>query len=107
MVDMGISTEPDSEGTVDKNLVKTYLKEHLEMLAEEEHKGWVQQRKASGWRYGEARDDQKKRHPCIKVYAELDNKYKDNDRNNVLMIPELVGAAGYSIVWLGASNPTE
>ncbi len=52
----------------------------LERLAELEHERWIADRRMSGWRYGETRDNRSKRHPDMKPYAQLTNDIQDFDR---------------------------
>jgi len=52
----------------------------LERLAELEHERWIADRRMSGWRYGEKRDNRSKRHPDMKPYAQLTNDIQDFDR---------------------------
>jgi hypothetical protein len=37
----------------------------------QQHDAWAADKIASGWTYGETRDDVKKTHPALKTYAEL------------------------------------
>jgi hypothetical protein len=49
------STEPPSKAGPSPDEIRDYLEFHVERLAEEEHRGWMEERFASGWRYGEKR----------------------------------------------------
>ena len=35
------------------------------------HEGWLAQKEADGWKYGEIKDAAKKEHPCFVHYSEL------------------------------------
>jgi hypothetical protein len=72
----------------------------LEPMAETEHDGWMAQRSQSGWTWGEPRDDAAKRHPSMRPYAELPEREKEKDRNNIRHYPEFAARAGYRIVRL-------
>lgn len=37
----------------------------------EQHAAWAADKLASGWTYGETRDNEKKTHPALKAYADL------------------------------------
>ncbi len=39
--------------------------------AEQMHEAWLEEKKAGGWKYGPAKDSEKKEHPCLVSYAEL------------------------------------
>lgn len=35
------------------------------------HESWLKEKEATGWKYGEVKDAEKKEHPCFVPYAEL------------------------------------
>lgn len=43
------------------------------------HEWWMRERLESGWRYGEARDDDARTHPCIVPYEQLPPEQKAKD----------------------------
>ena len=46
---------------------------------EQSHESWLEEKKATGWKYGPVKDPEKKEHPCYVPYAELppEQQYKD------------------------------
>jgi len=62
----------------------------------------VEERLASGWRYGEKRDNERKQNPASCRHDELPLEQQGKDRDAVRNIPEIVTKAGYEIVWLRA-----
>jgi hypothetical protein len=70
----------------------------LEPMAEAEHNGWMAHRAATGWTWGETRDDDAKRHPSMLPYAQLPEPEKNKDRNNIRHYPEFAARAGCRIV---------
>lgn len=70
----------------------------LEPMAEAEHNGWMAHRAANGWIWGENRDDDAKRHPSMLAYAQLPEREKNKDRDNVRHYPEFAARTGYRIV---------
>ena len=38
---------------------------------EDSHNSWLKEKEATGWKYGEVKDVEKKEHPCFKPYNEL------------------------------------
>lgn len=40
------------------------------------HEGWLAERAAAGWVYGEVKDTEKKTHPCMVPYSSLSNPQK-------------------------------
>jgi len=57
--------------------------ETLEALAEAEHRRWMAEKILAGWRYGEQRDNARKRHPSLKSYGQLSEAEKQKDRDTI------------------------
>lgn len=72
---------------------------HIEMLAEMEHLRWLNEKIASGWRYGTVRDDRwwHKRHPSLIAYQDLSESEKEKDRNTVRSLPALLESVDLKI----------
>ena len=68
-----------------------------EQIAENVHEVWAAARLAEGWVYGETRDDEAKRTPCLVPYDELPEVEKEYDRNTAMNTLKLVTALGYRI----------
>jgi len=85
--------------------------ENLEILAEEEHKGWMEARSKANWIHG-ARSEYHKTHNCLVAYADLDKgitepekqKDKNKDRNSVRKYTEMLKGSGFTITF---QNPTD
>jgi len=73
------------------------LTELTEHLAENTHEIWAQQRLSEGWRFGHARDDISKEHPCLVPYSELPENEKEYDRRTALETMKMLLALGYRI----------
>jgi hypothetical protein len=73
------------------------LLELVELLAENAHDIWAQQRLAEGWSFGPERCDESKRHPCLVPYSELPESEKEYDRKAVLGTVRAVLALGFAI----------
>ena len=69
----------------------------VEKLAAHVHDVWAAQRIADGWRFGKARDDISKSHPCLVPYDELPETEKTYDRVMVEQVIKAAVALGYSI----------
>lgn len=63
----------------------------LEALSEAEHKSWFADRVVNGWRYGETRDNRRKRHPDLVPYSELSEKVKELDRQQIQTLLAMMG----------------
>jgi hypothetical protein len=69
-----------------------------ELLARNTHENWARQRLSDGWRWGPARDDAKREHPCLVAYEELPEAEKEYDRRTALETVRLILALGFRIV---------
>jgi hypothetical protein len=81
-----------------ENELRKRLDEHLELMAEAEHKGWVEHRKDNGWAFAATRDDARKLHPAMLPYMNLPEHERDKNRNAVSHIPDIAARAGYRII---------
>ena len=72
--------------------------ELCELISENTHEVWAENRMKDGWRYGEARDDEKKLHPCLIPYNELPDSDKEYDRSTSMQTLKLIMKLGYKIV---------
>lgn len=68
-----------------------------EEMAKNVHKVWSAGRMADGWTYGEVRDDEHKKHPCLVPYEELSESEKAYDRNTSIETLKFIVKAGYKI----------
>jgi hypothetical protein len=69
-----------------------------EALAMNAHDVWAAQRLRAGWRYGPARSDAEKLHPCLVPYGDLPDEEKEYDRNLVKETIRSILALGYEIL---------
>lgn len=46
---------------------------------EQSHEGWLEEKRATGWKYGPVKDPEKKEHPCFVPYAELPPAQRHKD----------------------------
>lgn len=70
----------------------------IDKLAVDEHERWMQAHVANGWQFSETRDDENKLHPCLVGWEKLPDDEKEKDRLFVRMIPEILAAAGFTMV---------
>lgn len=47
---------------------------------EQSHESWMAQKLADGWAYGETKDPDAKRHPCLVSYPHLPEEQREKDR---------------------------
>jgi hypothetical protein len=69
----------------------------VEKLAENAHEIWSQQRLKDGWAFGEKRDDEFKKHPCLVPYNELPEAEKEYDRKMAIETLKTMIKFGYSV----------
>lgn len=94
--------------------VDAVLTNHLETLAEEEHRGWMEVRMKNGWRPCARTDDERGRlqqraarlSDCLVPYADLPDVERQKDRDTIRWYPEAAALAGLKIVArAGAARP--
>ena len=89
--------------------VRRVLARHLEMLAEEEHRGWADVRLKNGWRPCDRSTDadvrramrEERRSDCLVTYRELPEAERDKDRDAIRWYPMAAALAGLKIVAIG------
>lgn len=82
---------------VDMNSLPAELEGLVEILAQNVHDQWVQERQRQGWTWGEHRDDDKKEHPGIVSYGMLTDEEKEVDRVTVRTVISSLLAQGATI----------
>jgi hypothetical protein len=98
---VGVQVVSDSETAKDETEeVRKHLKRHLEGLAEEEHNGWMAHLKSEGWQDDEVRDDDNRRHNCLRPFNELREVDKEKDRDSIRHYPDFAREAGFKIVFI-------
>ncbi len=73
------------------------LCELRELLAENVHDCWAQQRMSEGWTYGEAKSESKKTTPYLVEYSKLTEEEKEYDRVTAMQTLKAILMLGYSI----------
>lgn len=74
------------------------LESLLELVARQEHDGWMQWHFKHGWRWAKARNDLKKLHHLLIPYAELEDAERTKDRSQVRQFPLFAAMAGLRVV---------
>jgi hypothetical protein len=92
----------DHPSTMSRTKVLNAIEANMELLAEYEHDGWMEQKYRDGWSHSLVRDDEAKQHPCLVQYATLSEEDKEKDRNAVRHYPDIAELAGYKIVEAGS-----
>lgn len=105
----GLELVPEDDRRHALDGVDEVLKNHLETLAEEEHRGWMDVRLKNGWRPCERSSDSvlRKRQrearmsDCLVPYADLPHDEQDKDRGTIRWYPKAAALAGFKIVAKG------
>ncbi|MDE7154122.1 MAG: Ryanodine receptor Ryr [Muribaculaceae bacterium] len=87
---------PSPENTSDINLPEE-LSSLIEAMAKNVHEVWAKNRIAEGWTYGEKRDDENKKHPCLIPYEMLPDIEKEYDRATSQETLKLIIKSGFEI----------
>ena len=70
----------------------------LEIIANNVHDTWAQQRIREGWRWGPRKDDQEKTTPLLVPYEELPEEEREYDRMTARQTIKQLMLHGYRIV---------
>jgi hypothetical protein len=108
----GLELVPEDDPRRPLTDVDRVLKNHLETLAEEEHRGWMDVRLKNGWRPCERTGDRELRRQqrearmsdCIAPYSDLPQEEREKDRGAILWYPKAAALAGLKIVAMGARS---
>jgi voltage-gated potassium channel Kch len=72
--------------------------ERLEVLAKQEHDRWMNDLVRDGWSYSSGpKDPQRKTHPLIVDWDELDEPEREKDRDAIRAIPRMLARVGYAV----------
>lgn len=70
----------------------------IEELARVEHDRWVEDLTADGWRHHDGdKDPERKLHPLLVGWDQLDEAERDKDRDSIRGIPEFLARIGYEL----------
>ena len=58
----------------------------------ESHASWLEEKRATGWKYGPVKNPEKKEHPCIAPYDELPPEQQKKDKLFVSTVLEMLTA---------------
>ncbi len=93
----GLKVVEDAQVKSDPAAIVTHLQLHLELLAEAEHDGWMEDRKKFNWSYDPKRDDDARKHPCLRPFSELEEYQKEKDRNTIRQYPDSLALVGLAV----------
>lgn len=79
----------------------------IELLAQMEHDRWMEEKQRNGWVAGTLRDNEKKVHPDLIPWDDLDEAANEKDRNTVLRISKILKDAGLVIYLVSRPPPAD
>lgn len=85
----------------------SFTEEEIETLARREHARWMQAKIREGYRYGPARDEEKRIHELLVPWDDprLSEDAREKDRQSIRMIPANLGRVDLKIVRLEGREP--
>lgn len=75
----------------------------IERLAVLEHQRWLTERQATGWRYGDVRDDVQRLHPALSTWEGLGADMRERNHDAMRELPSMLADAGFRIVRVRAA----
>lgn len=75
-----------------------FTESEVQTLAEREHSRWLADRTASGWTYGEVRDDVAKRNPLLVPWDQLGDEARAANVDSTRELPGMLARAGFEVV---------
>jgi hypothetical protein len=64
--------------------------ENPDMTPEQSHEGWLEEKRADGWKWGTVKDVEQKEHPCFVPYPELSEQQRTKDALFVAVVKSLI-----------------
>ena len=80
------------------------LEQLVERMSKNVHEVWSETRIQQGWTYGELRNDELKKHPCLVPYENLAEEEKEYDRNTSIGTLKLIMKLGFKIEKMESSE---
>lgn len=77
----------------------------LDRLARMEHARWTANLRRSGWTYGPELNPERREHPALVLWEELDEQEREKDRQMIRVIPKILASIGYQVVQRAEPSP--
>ncbi|EPS41003.1 hypothetical protein H072_5129 [Dactylellina haptotyla CBS 200.50] len=94
---IGYYMAKDADAKTNGHILETFSEAELEFLGEVEHDRWAAERMKSGWTSSEQRNSTTQQTPFFVPYSQLEQKWKDVDKDMVKGVPEILKKSGYRI----------
>lgn len=74
-----------------------FTEKELDVLAENEHTRWYRNRKKTGWKYGETKDNKKKTDPALVHWDNLPDEKKNKVYQMIKIWPEILSKSNFKL----------
>lgn len=95
MIGCEIAAKSDSRAAITEN---DFEENEVLNLAIFEHQEWCEEKRGTGWTYGDEKDEKRRISPYLVSWDELDEDTKQVDKDAILKIPYLLDCVGLKIV---------
>ena len=79
-------------------VISTFTADDVEIMSKAEHDRWCRYQRSNGWKWGTARDNDKRIHPDLVPWEELSEPSREKDRETVRELPEILVRYGIAVV---------
>jgi hypothetical protein len=88
----------------DRNLhyaeVTVFTDKQIKVLARDEHKRWMKEKREMGWTYAPIRDNEKRLHPCLLPYGKLPPKEQEKDKDAIRHLIQNLKLAEFKVYYI-------
>ncbi|MDD5695256.1 MAG: NAD-binding protein [Bacteroidales bacterium] len=92
---LGYEIIPGENGDISR-IEKDFMN-HIDFLAQVEHRRWWLDMIENGWKFGEKKDEKERTNPCMVPWQQLSSHDKNKDIEAVLSIINLLKLKGYTV----------
>ncbi|MFI7548932.1 RyR domain-containing protein [Micromonospora sediminimaris] len=107
LLNLGCVVAPRHGGAGDASAAGRAIDDRVEQLARLEHERWCRERRSEGWTYGEPRDDVRRRHHLLRPWDELPPAAKEQNREEIRALPDVLSDSGFELIRLGHTVPVQ
>ncbi|MEV6811322.1 RyR domain-containing protein [Micromonospora sp. NPDC051296] len=107
LLNLGCVVAPRHGSSGDASATGLAIHDRIEQLARLEHERWCRERRGEGWTYGEPRDDARQRHPALRPWSELPPAVREQNREEIRALPDVLSDSGFELIRLAAAVPAQ
>jgi hypothetical protein len=79
-------------------------RDEITLMAAVEHELWCQEHRSQGWKNGAERDQQRKIHPNLVSWDELDQETREKNKQFLRELPVILARAGFQVTKSGSTE---